>query len=147
MKNRVRKLLNFDADLSYITTYHGFCVQVLREEYNKILFPKNFIIMDVEDQKTIIRQIYDELNLSFKDITFKQVIRFISKMKSETDYIDIILNNQLFDTNTELDKIFIEYLKKQNKNFSLDFDDLINYALYILERNPDVLEKWQKRMF
>jgi DNA helicase-2/ATP-dependent DNA helicase PcrA len=52
MKNRVRKLLNFDADLSYITTYHGFCVQVLREEYNKILFPKNFIIMDVEDQKT-----------------------------------------------------------------------------------------------
>lgn len=37
MKNRVRKLLNFDADLSYITTYHGFCVQVLREEYNSDL--------------------------------------------------------------------------------------------------------------
>jgi DNA helicase-2/ATP-dependent DNA helicase PcrA len=75
MRKRVKRLVGENSDLSYITTYHGFCVRVLREEINKIKYPKNFIIMDVEDQKTVLRQVYNELGLTSKVFTFKQVLR------------------------------------------------------------------------
>jgi DNA helicase-2/ATP-dependent DNA helicase PcrA len=146
MRTRVKRLVGENSDLSYITTYHGFCVRVLREDINKIKYPKNFIIMDVEDQKTVLRQIYNELGLTSKVFTFKQVLRYISKQKTSQEYLKYILESKKKETDNEIEKIFIRYLEKQQRNFALDFDDLLNFALYIFVNNPDVLEKWQKRL-
>jgi DNA helicase-2/ATP-dependent DNA helicase PcrA len=146
MKNRVKKLIGHNSDLSYITTYHGFCVRVLREDINKIQYPKTFVIMDVEDQKTILRQIFNELNLSQKEHTFKHVLRFISKQKNSLEYLDYILEQKTKKSNSELEKIFHAYLFKQQKNFALDFDDLINFTIYIFSSFSDILEKWQDRL-
>ncbi|MFH4963672.1 UvrD-helicase domain-containing protein [Gaetbulibacter sp. M235] len=146
MRKRVKRLVGENSDLSYITTYHGFCVRVLREDINKIKYPKNFIIMDVEDQKTVLRQVYDELGLTSKVFTFKQVLRYISKQKTSQEYLQYILESKKKETDTEIEKVFIRYLEKQQRNFALDFDDLLNFALYIFVNNHDVLEKWQKRL-
>lgn len=56
MKRRVKRIVGENADLSLITTYHGFCVRVLREDINKLQYPKSFIIMDVEDQKNSFKR-------------------------------------------------------------------------------------------
>ncbi|WP_204244172.1 ATP-dependent helicase [Wocania ichthyoenteri] len=146
MRKRVKRLVGENSDLSYITTYHGFCVRVLREDINKIKYPKNFIIMDVEDQKTVLRQVYYELGLTSKVFTFKQVLRYISKQKTSQEYLQYILESKKKETDNEIEKVFIRYLEKQQRNFALDFDDLLNFALYIFVNNPDVLEKWQKRL-
>jgi len=146
MRKRVKRLVGENSDLSYITTYHGFCVRVLREDINKIKYPKNFIIMDVEDQKTVLRQVYNELGLTSKVFTFKQVLRYISIQKTSQEYLQHILESKKKETDNEIEKIFIRYLEKQQRNFALDFDDLLNFALYIFVNNPDVLEKWQKRL-
>ncbi|AWV97475.1 ATP-dependent helicase [Arcticibacterium luteifluviistationis] len=146
MRKRVKRLVGENSDLSYITTYHGFCVRVLREDINKIKYPKNFIIMDVEDQKTVLRQVYNELGLTSKVFTFKQVLRYISKQKASQEYLQYILESKKKETDNEIEKVFIRYLEKQQRNFALDFDDLLNFALYIFVNNPDVLEKWQKRL-
>jgi len=146
MRKRVKRLVGENSDLSYITTYHGFCVRVLREDINKIKYPKNFIIMDVEDQKTVLRQVYNELGLTSKVFTFKQVLRYISKQKTSKEYLQYILESKKKETDNKIEKVFIRYLEKQQRNFALDFDDLLNFALYIFLNNPDVLEKWQKRL-
>lgn len=146
MRKRVKRLVGENLDLSYITTYHGFCVRVLREDINKIKYPKNFIIMDVEDQKTVLRQVYNELGLTSKVFTFKQVLRYISKQKTSQEYLQYILESKKKETDNEIEKVFFRYLEKQQRNFALDFDDLLNFALYIFVNNPDVLEKWQKRL-
>lgn len=146
MKYRVKKLIGQDSDLNFITTYHGFCVRVLREDINKIQYPKSFMIMDVEDQKTILRQIYSELDLKQKDYTFKQVLRFISKQKTNLSYLDYIMDGKTEERESVFDEIFYAYLFKQQKNFALDFDDLINFTIYIYDKNKDILEKWQKRL-
>jgi len=146
MKNRVKQLIGHNFDLSYITTYHGFCVRVLREDINKIQYPKTFVIMDVEDQKTILRQIYNELNISQKAHTFKQVLRFISEEKSNLQYLDYILGSKKEESKSELENIFHQYLFKQQKSFALDFDDLINFTIYIFYNFSDILKKWQNRL-
>lgn len=146
MRTRVKRLVGENSDLSYITTYHGFCVRVLREDINKIKYPKNFIIMDVEDQKTILRDVYNELGLTSKVFTFKQVLRYISQQKTSQEYLQYILESKKKETNNDIEKVFIRYLEKQQRNFALDFDDLLNFTLYIFVNNADVLEKWQKRL-
>lgn len=146
MRKRVKRLVGDGFDLNYITTYHGFCVRVLREDINKIQYPKNFIIMDVEDQKTILRQVYTELNLTSKDFTYKQVLRYISKEKSAQEYLQYVLESKQRETDDPIKKIFLRYLEKQQRNFALDFDDLLNFTLYIFLNHTDVLEKWQKRL-
>lgn len=146
MRKRVKRLIGKNADVNLITTYHGFCVKVLREDINKIQYPKNFVIMDIEDQKTILREIFKELGLSSKSLTFKQVIRYISKQKESQNYLNYILEPIKQNAESDLEKVFLRYLEKQQRNYALDFDDLINFTLYIFLTHNDVLNKWQKKL-
>ncbi|RYJ38909.1 ATP-dependent DNA helicase, Rep family [Flavobacterium anhuiense] len=149
MKRRVKALIGDTYDLAFITTYHGFCVRFLREEINKIHYPKNFIILDAEDQKSILRDIFSELQINSKHLTFKQVLRFISKQKSTSNYLGYILENKGFEpdeSDSLSSRIFQIYLDKLKRNYALDFDDLIHFTAFILDTNPDVLLKWQENL-
>ena len=156
MRNRVKRIIGDENDYGYIATYHGFCVKVLREDINKIQYPKQFVIMDVEDQKTILKDVYEDLSINSKDCSYKQAIRHIEFLKNCTNYLDFIAENKdiikdgelkLKDSKILLDHIFLRYLEKQQRNFSLDFNDLINFTLYIFDNHKDVLEKWQNRLY
>ena len=149
MKKRVKALIGDTYDVSFITTYHGFCVRFLREEINKIHYPKNFIILDAEDQKSILRDVFTELQINSKHLTFKQVLRFISKQKSSSSYLSYILENKSFEpdeSDSLSSRVFQVYLDKQKRNYALDFDDLIHFTAFILDHNPDVLLKWQENL-
>jgi len=156
MRNRVRRLVGDENDYGYITTYHGFCVKVLREDINKIQYPKQFVIMDIEDQKTVLRDVYEEIGINSKDYSHKQAIKHIEKLKDSTNYIEYIAEGKeivngseslLKDSKLLLDHIFLKYIEKQQRNFALDFNDLINFTVYILNKYKDVLEKWQQRLY
>jgi DNA helicase-2/ATP-dependent DNA helicase PcrA len=156
MRNRVKRLVGEDNDYGYITTYHGFCVKVLREDINKVQYPKQFVIMDVEDQKTILRDVYEDLSINSKDCSHKQAIKHIGILKESTNYLEYIADGKdvisgseqlLKDSKVLLDQIFLKYLEKQQRNFALDFNDLINFTVYIFGKYTDVLEKWQQRLF
>ena len=149
MKRRVKAMIGDLFDVSFITTYHGFCVRFLREEINKIHYPKNFIILDAEDQKTILREVFNELDINSKNLTFKQVLRFISKQKSTSDYLGYMLDNKSFDPDEKdslSSRVYQKYLDKQKRNYALDFDDLIHFTAFILDSSPDVLAKWQEML-
>src|SRR5690606_14281507 len=76
--------------------------------------------------------------------TFKESLRFISKRKESGKYLSYILESD--KTSIDNNPIFSKYLEKQRRNFALDFDDLLNFALYIFDKFPDVLSKWQQRL-
>lgn len=154
MKQRIRAALG-DMDLGYICTFHAFCVQLLKEDIHVLNFPKNFVILDVEDQKQLLLKIFEEMNLTLRETTIKRTIDEVLEAKKlyATSYIDYIyeLDNeqlrakfaQAKDRNEE---IFLRYLYEEKKCFGCDFNDIINFASYILEHFPDVLRKWQDRM-
>src|SRR5690606_4531277 len=107
MRKRVKKLVGENTDLSLITTYHGFCVKVIREDVNKIGYPKDFLIIDTEDQKTILREVYNELGITAKNQTFKESLRFISKRKESGKYLSYILESD--KTSIDNNPIFSKY--------------------------------------
>ncbi|MFO7612962.1 MAG: UvrD-helicase domain-containing protein [Clostridia bacterium] len=151
MRNRVRSLIGTDEPISLVCTYHGFCVKVLREDINKLYYPRGFAIMDEQDQRMLLREIYGEMGITAKNLTFKNCLDFIAAKKDNHSYIDRMesfesLDEQISRSSDLSEKIFHGYLKKQKKNYALDFDDLINFALHILENHADVLGKWRDRL-
>ncbi|WP_413734078.1 ATP-dependent helicase [Sodalis sp. RH21] len=154
MKRRVRAVLG-DRDLGMICTFHAFCVQLLKEEIHLLHYPRNFIILDMEDLKQILLKIFGDMGLTLRDTTIKRTLDEVLEAKKlhAATYIDDIYqldNEQLkarFATARDRDEeIFLRYIYEQKKCFGCDFNDLINFATWILTKFPAVLQKWQDRM-
>lgn len=153
MKSRVRAMLG-GLDLGFVGTIHAFCTRFLKEEIHVLGYPKKFIVLDSEDEREILRRIFEDMRITLRDTTMQRTIDgVLEARKGTTAYIpDFIgLSNEEFLLRIEAEKdrdsqIFLRYLCEQKKNYGLDFNDLINFAAYILENFPDVREKWQRRM-
>lgn len=161
MRNRINSLIGGDHASDFICTIHSFCVKFLREEIFRLGYPKTFQILDEEDMKAIAKEAHEEHGIERKESTVERFLKRFYKIKarSGTDYIDAFLlpdskiqmdsdtkryiaNN--FEEKTE--ELFVSTILRQRKYLSLDFEDLIYFTLYILQKFPDVKTKWQRKM-
>ena len=152
MKKRIRCQLP-DQDLARITTFHGFCVSLLKEDCHVVQYPKTFMVMDEEDKEAVLKNVFEEMGISSKDITIKEAIDHIGWRKGGRGYVKALIDpdvNHLLDlfreASTLKDKILYRYFYEQRKCYGLDFDDLIYFALYVLEHSTETREKWQQRL-
>ncbi len=149
MKRRVRALVGDGYDTSLITTYHGFCVRVLREDIGRLFYPQSFPILDESDQKKILEEIYAELEIKLDRASFEKILDSIHYIKAHEKYVSKFVTGNFGDPaqDESLEKRIIRmYMEKQKKTFGLDFDDLISFSFEIFERYPEVLQKWQERL-
>ena len=142
MRNRIRKMVNIGADNDYICTIHGLCVKILRREIYRLGYPKNFMIIDIDDCKTLMKQVMEEQELTHEKVTVNQLLDYVRITKSKINYISYLLPNTQWPT--ENNNSFIRFLQLQRKHYALDFDDLIFFTLYIFNHFNDALEYWQK---
>ena len=156
VKERIKKMKgrNFNSDL--ITTYHGFCIKVLRGNMNFFHFPKNINVLDYEDQKAILSEVYKELGVSAKNNNYKSVLGKISQYKSSNvEFVVDFLSNpkeeeveamDLGIKDDEFSSILKEYLKKQRQTYYMDYDDIIHFTYVLFKRNERVLSQWQEKV-
>jgi DNA helicase-2/ATP-dependent DNA helicase PcrA len=152
MKKRVRQVLP-DQDLGRITTFHGFCVELLHEDCHVLQYPSQFIILDEEDKASILREIFEELNITSREMTVQQAAEYIGWRKGGKGYVKTLIDMDLTrlqslekSANTLKDRVLYRYFYEQRKCYGLDFDDIIYFALYALQESREVREKWQKRL-
>ncbi|MDM0676505.1 UvrD-helicase domain-containing protein [Clostridium perfringens] len=153
MKKRIRSVIG-DYDTGLISTFHGFCRFLLKDDIHRINYPNNFIVIDTEDINSILKIVYEQANISSREYTFSKAKEYINFRKnSSNEYISYLLDMDnsklkekfLFSNDTK-DRIFFGYLYQQKKNYNLDYSDLILFTLYILENYPDVKNKWQEKL-
>ena len=146
MKERIRRMLEKDTRTPWISTIHSLCVRILREDIGTMGYPRNFTIMDAEDQKSVIKAAYKEKNIDSQTISYGAMLDYISANKAEN--VDVKYAYELAGSYRE-DKLKAEvyeyYLNRQKELYALDFDDLILWTVRMFSRYPDVLEKWQRR--
>ena len=151
MKKRIRRQLP-DQDLGRITTFHGFCVGLLKEDCHVIRYPTTFIVLDEEDKEAILRTVFEDLGITSRDMTIKEAIDHIGWRKGGRGYVKTLIGDpeklrSLSEAATTLkDKVMYRYFYEQRKCYGLDFDDLVYFALYILEQDRETREKWQQRL-
>ena len=154
MRNRIRRLTG-DNDTGYISTFHGFCVSVLQEDSNAVQYPKSFLVLDNSDIDSMLQIIYEERNLTLRQMTFSAARDMIEirKIFKEPDYyqdmitmtLDQIHQKYLNATRPD-DIIFYGYLYQEKKCFGLDYNDLLKFVLYIFKTDPQIRQKWQERL-
>lgn len=146
MKERVRAIIGDEVENMWVSTFHSSCVRILRREADKIGFNKNFTIYDSYDQKALIKQCMKELNINDKDLTEKEIINKIGEQKdnlvSPESYKKY--NSGNYRTNKIADA-YLLYQKKLKSSNAMDFDDLIIKTVELLQKNPDVLEFYQRK--
>ena len=153
MKKRIRTMIG-DSDTGYVCTFHGFCVQLLREDIHTINYPQNFVVLDTEDTETILKSVYEAAGIQSKNYTFDMARKYISRLKckemAQMPYFLDMDNETLrraFEQEEDMKKkIFLGYVYEQKKCFGLDYDDLILLAFYILDHFEEKRKKWQERM-
>lgn len=97
MKQRVRSQLG-DRDLGYICTFHAFCVHLLKEDIHLFNFPRNFLILDMEDLKQMLQKIFVDMGLTLRDTAIQRMLDEVLEAKKlhSTRYIDdyLLLDNE-----------------------------------------------------
>ena len=147
MRTRIQNLLN-SQNYPLTATFHSFCAQILRLNGPEIGIPTDYIIYDTQDQKDTIKEIIKNLNLSEDTYKPAEILYQIQDAKGQ------MLNPLQFAEITDSrepnlrEKIFIiyeQYEKLLAKSGALDFNDLLNKAILLFEKKPDVLNKWQNK--
>lgn len=146
MKERVVNLLGDYASGALLCTIHSLCVRILRQNIRVLNYPSNFVIMDEEDQKSLLKKIFKEKQIDPKSISVKSCIHFISSCKMARVSPDraIQLSNHSLSEQKKA-AVYLAYEKYKEDHFMLDFDDLLLKTLEIFENYPEILDKWQRQ--
>ena len=149
MKKRIRALIGEEDEVSLICTYHGFCNRLLRENPEKLFLNKQFQIIDNHQQKTMLGELYQKYELKLDYASFESMLKKIGYVKKHTEYVPRFCDPapcQILDEiKNQDDRIIEDFLQKQKATYSLDFHDLISFAIYLLEKDSKIREKWQNR--
>src|SRR5216684_2573908 len=131
-----------------IGTFHAICARVLRIEADYLAplgLNKSFVILDTDDQTTLIKQAIKELNLDEKQYRPATMQGLISRAKN-----DLLIPAQMAEQASKYieevaARVYKVYQKLLRANNSVDFDDLLLLTEQLWRREPDVLHHYQMR--
>ena len=144
MKERIIKLVGSKGYDIQISTFHSFGLRIIKENYERLGFDKNFTIIDSDDSLTLIKKILKELNIDANKYNPKYIKSQISSCKNEMvtpERYDMLANDDLSSVTSKVYKRYQETLLHNN---SLDFDDLLTMPIILFRKNKMVLESYQE---
>lgn len=146
MKDRIEKMLGEQQFTPWVSTIHSLCVRILREDIQHMGYPKNFTIMDADDQKSVVKEACKQLGIDNSNITPAGYVDYISNNKSaEIDAEEAKNMAGQFADDKDKAKVYAYYLDRQKQMSALDFDDLILWTVKMFKKFPEVMAKWQRR--
>ncbi|MCX5749673.1 MAG: UvrD-helicase domain-containing protein [Candidatus Saganbacteria bacterium] len=145
MKHRLKHLVGILAKDMWVGTFHSICGRILRRDIEKLGREKNYVIFDENDQKILMKQVLKEADLDEKRYKPAAMLESISKAKN-----DLVNDAQYMARASDIwqEKVSIcyrLYQEKLNKNNALDFDDMLMYAVELLEKHESVRKYYQER--
>lgn len=143
MRERIVLLLKEKPKQLVISTFHSFCVRVLKVEIDKLGYKNNFSIYSSSDCRTLIRNILREIKINTLNYDENLFAWYIDRYKNN------LIKPHEVEPHDDLEKIakrvyevYQHYLKGYN---ALDFNDLINLTIDLFIGFPEVLNKYQER--
>ena len=146
MKSRINEMLSDKGVGCHISTIHSLCMRILSEDIVALNYPRNFTVVDADDQKQILKEAYKLVGIDKKEYAYGSMLDYIADNKyqsinpskaMEYTYGEPRLINKA--------KVFAYYQERLEKMYGLDFDDLILFTTRLFDENPVILEKWAKR--
>ncbi len=137
MKARLSEQFRDLDERCFIGTFHSFANRVLRAHGNLISIPNNFVILDQEDQKEVLRELQQSGKIPEGTDTDSVIFAF-SRLKSRGALRrDGSLEPPISESLVELHQAYSERLESLN---ALDFGDLILEAIRLFQARRQILD-------
>lgn len=131
--------------LPWVGTFHSVCVRLLRIEAENIGLDKNFSIFDRDDSLALIRAILKDKDLDPKQYNPNAVYSIIESAKNEllsAEQYKPFAQGHFQDIASE---VYVQYEKRLKSHGALDFNDLIVDTVKMLDKYPEIRQKYQKQ--
>ena len=145
MKDRISNLLNLEVSPKWISTFHSSCVKILRIHGHLIGFKNNFTIYDQSDSLKLIRNCMRENDVDLKQYSPKRFQAHISSLKNMRISPGESVETAESFFEVKVAEIYTSYQKKLILSNSMDFDDLLNRTVELLETSDQALEYWSNK--
>ena len=145
MKERVARLVGPGAKDVHLSTFHSFCVQVLRRDIEPLGFTGRFTLYDTDDQKSVVKAILRDRNIDEKRFSPAEMLRRIDRAKNRMvspDVLPDVMEVPPGDPTVDVYRAYMGRLKAQN---ALDFNDLINFTVELWQKDAAALARAQAR--
>ena len=148
MRERVNSLVEYGADSVWVSTFHSLCVRILRRFIENLGYDTSFSIYDTDDQRTLMKQIFKNMEINNKQYKERGVLSIISSAKNE------LISPEEFALNVrasgdfrgqKIAEIYKEYQIQLKKNNALDFDDLLVKTVELFDAKPEILDYYQEK--
>lgn len=145
MRERVEAMAGESAAPMWMGTFHAICARLLRIEGRHVGLDPNFVIYDDADQISVIRDAFKKRNLDDRSVNPRAILSEISAAKEKLVCPERYAEKAagfVEHLAADIYKVYDEQLRKAN---ALDFDDLLLWAVRLLQQREDVREKYQDR--
>ena len=138
IKNRVSNELNLSINSHWIGTFHAIFSKFLRKHSSIVGLKSNFTILDIDDQKKLVKQVISFLKLD-NDLSENIILSEIQNLKDEiilcNDNKEVLRHSSI----KNIDIIYSLYQERLSEINSVDFGDLLLHSYNILKNNPEIL--------
>ena len=151
MLERAQEVIGPSAGDVWGGTFHSIANRMLRRHADRLGFPRDFRILDADDQKSVLGGIVKSMGYKAKDFVKKDVLlSLISGARNrKLDLADYIAPREragsLGAPADEILRAGALYGERKAELQAMDFDDLLVNALRLLRENPDVLADYRAR--
>lgn len=144
MKARIISLVGKVGYDIQVSTFHSFGLRIIKENYERLGYSKNFTIIDSDDSLTLIKKILKELNIDTNKCNPKFIKNQISSAKNEMvtpEKYSNLVNDDISDITY---KVYVKYQDALLRGNSLDFDDLLIVPIRLFNNDKLVLQSYQE---
>ncbi len=129
MRERLERLVGSRARALWMGTFHALGLRILREHAHRLGYPRDFVVLDREDQRRLLKEILPE---SRDRRTFLEILSRFKQRRAR-------------DLDPEDEELIQQYERTLRELGAMDFDDLLVKTLELLDRFPEIAEGYAER--
>ena len=151
MKSRICQLVGEEcARYLWMGTFHSIFARLLRQEAQLLGYTRDYTIYDTTDSRSVLKHIVKDFKLDDKVYKPNVVHGRISMAKNNLQSPNMYaadreyLMRDRFEKMTEMARIYAEYNRRLKSANAMDFDDILVNTNTLLQKFPEVAEKYQE---
>ncbi|MBS0616141.1 MAG: UvrD-helicase domain-containing protein [Verrucomicrobia bacterium] len=138
MRKRVAELIGPEkaAEVT-LSTFHSFCMKILRSDIEKLGYTRHFSLYDEQDVRRMVKQLAGQLLGQEKNLpAMEETIAAITRAKNR---------GEIAEGSAIVKEIFTHLETSMRAYNAVDFDSLLSLTLQLLQDHPDILKKYQQQ--
>ena len=146
MKERVGQMLKGKEGHGLtVSTFHTLGLNIIRGELKALGYKPGFSLFDPEDAKALLRDLMNkDAQVDAEQINAVQ--HQISEWKNDLVLPGQALSHAASEDEHYAARVYEAYVRHLKAYNAVDFDDLILLPVVLLQRDPEVLARWRRKI-